>query len=178
MDERGGSKQACRRTRPGSVLRPAHQQSGSVYDDSGGQLAENAFVPETGWTAQINPGGTITAISSPNHESDGIWSMGCMGEQELKKRSRKRASNNRTTTGFRISDELWAVLQPLLPLPLNRHRFGGGRPRVPDRRCADAIFYVLRSGCQWPGSRSIAATTTCSASGKIELNLRKRMIVF
>ena len=75
--------------------------------------------------------------------------MGWMSEQELKKRSRKRTSNNRTTTGFRISDELWAVLQPLLPVPLNTHRFGGGRPRVPDRRCADAIFYVLRTGCQW-----------------------------
>ena len=72
-----------------------------------------------------------------------------MSEQELKKRSRKRTSNNRTTTGFRISDELWAVLQPLLPVPLNTHRFGGGRPRVPDRRCADAIFYVLRTGCRW-----------------------------
>src|SRR5947209_1574782 len=87
--------------------------------------------------------------------------MGCMGEQELKKRSRKRTPNNRTTTGFRISDELWAVLQPLLPLPLNAHRFGGGRPRVPDRRCADAIFYVLRSGCQW---QALAQTELCSHS--------------
>ena len=151
----------ARRTRPGSVLRPAHQQSGSVYDASGGQLAENAFVPETGWTAQINPGGITTAISSPNHESDGIWSMGWMSEQELKKRSRKRTSNNRTTTGFRISDELWAVLQPLLPVPLNTHRFSGGRPRVPDRRCADAIFYVLRTGCQW---QALDQTELCAHS--------------
>jgi putative transposase len=87
--------------------------------------------------------------------------MGWMSEQELKKRSRKRTPNNRTTTGFRISDELWAVLQPLLPLPLNAHRFGGGRPRVPDRRCADAIFYVLRSGCQW---QALAQTELCSHS--------------
>jgi len=116
-----------------------------VSDASGGQLPENAFVPETGWTAQINLGGIITDISSPNHESDGIWSMGCMSEQELKKRSRKRTSNNRTTTGFRISDELWAVLQPLLPLPLNTHRFGSGRPRVPDRRCAyEEVRDILR----------------------------------
>lgn len=25
----------------------------------------------------------------------------------------------------------------------------GGRPRLPDLHCADAIFYVLRTGCQW-----------------------------
>jgi putative transposase len=70
-------------------------------------------------------------------------------EQASKSRSRKRVPNNRTTTAFRISDELWAVLQPLLPVSVTPHRFGGGRPRVPDRTCADAIFYVLRTGCQW-----------------------------
>lgn len=65
------------------------------------------------------------------------------------KRTRARTPNNTTTTGFRISDELWAVMEPLLPKRVNTHRFGGGRPRVPDRRCADAIFYVLRTGGQW-----------------------------
>lgn len=72
-----------------------------------------------------------------------------MNKQEHQKRSRKRTPNNRTTTGFRVSDALWTVLQPLLPVHVNTHRFGGGRPRVPDRVCADAIFYVLRTGCQW-----------------------------
>src|SRR5256886_15464712 len=74
-----------------------------------------------------------------------------MNRQETKKRERERerTPNTRTPTGFRISDELWAVLQPLLPPHINTHRFGGGRPRVPDRDCADAIFYVLRTGCQW-----------------------------
>ena len=65
------------------------------------------------------------------------------------KRTRTRAPNNRTTTGFRISDDLWAVLKPLLPEHVNPHRFGGGRPREDDRGCADAIFYVLRTGRQW-----------------------------
>jgi transposase len=75
-----------------------------------------------------------------------------MSEQTKKaepKRSRARTPNNKTTTGFRVSDELWVALQPLLPVRINKHRFGGGRPRVPDRDCADAIFYVLRTGCQW-----------------------------
>ena len=66
-----------------------------------------------------------------------------MNKAEPQKRSRPRTPNNRTTTGFRISDALWAVLEPLLPVHVTSHRFGGGRPRVPDRRCADAIFYVL-----------------------------------
>src|SRR5919206_530360 len=45
-------------------------------------------------------------------------------------RTRPRTPNNRTTTGFRISDELWAVLEPLIPVRVNTHRFGGGRPRT------------------------------------------------
>lgn len=76
-------------------------------------------------------------------------------------RTRARTPNNRTTTGFRVSDALWAVLEPLLPVHVNTHRFGGGRPRVPDRRCADAIFYVLRTGCQWA---ALNQTDLCAKS--------------
>jgi len=32
---------------------------------------------------------------------------------------------------------------------------------VPDRRCADAIFYVLRTGCQWA---ALAQTELCPKS--------------
>jgi transposase len=46
-----------------------------------------------------------------------------------------------------ITDAMWAVLEPLLPARDPRR---GGRPRVyRDRPVLDAIFYVLRSGCQW-----------------------------
>lgn len=72
-----------------------------------------------------------------------------MNEEQTTKRTRARTPNNKTTTGFRISDPLWDRLQPLLPVHVNTHRFRGGRPRKPDRACADAIFYVLRTGCQW-----------------------------
>jgi putative transposase len=78
-----------------------------------------------------------------------------------RERERERTPNNRTTTGFRISDELWAVLEPLLPEHVNTHRFGGGRPRVPDRTCADAIFYILRTGCQW---HALDQTELCAHS--------------
>jgi len=77
------------------------------------------------------------------------------------KRTRSRSANNQTTTGFRISDQLWAVLQPVLPVHVNTHRFGGGRPRVPDRKCADGIFYVLRTGCQW---KALDQTELCAGS--------------
>src|SRR6476620_45434 len=76
-------------------------------------------------------------------------------------RTRARTRNNPTTTGFRVSDELWAVLEPLLPVHRNTHRFGGGRPRTPDRRCADAIFYVLRTPCQW---EALNQTELCAKS--------------
>lgn len=46
-----------------------------------------------------------------------------------------------------ITDAMWAVIEPLLPVR-DPHR--GGRPRIyGDRPVLDAIFYVLRSGCQW-----------------------------
>jgi len=84
-----------------------------------------------------------------------------MNNQATRKRERQRTPNNPTTTGFRISDELWVVLQPLLPAHINTHRFGGGRPRVPDRDCADAIFFVLRTGCQW---QALDQTELCAHS--------------
>ena len=44
-----------------------------------------------------------------------------------------------------LSDAEFACLQPWLPPP-----YPTGRPRVhPQREVLDAIFYVLRTGCQW-----------------------------
>ncbi len=44
-----------------------------------------------------------------------------------------------------LSDAEWAPLAPLLPAPKPT-----GRPRKwSDRLIADAVFYVLRSGCAW-----------------------------
>lgn len=84
-----------------------------------------------------------------------------MSTQSLGKRSRTRTPNNQTTTGFRLSDELWRVLEPVLPVRVNTHRLGGGRPRISARRCADAIFYVLRTGCQW---EALKQTALCAKS--------------
>lgn len=93
-----------------------------------------------------------------------------MSEKQITKRVRARTVNNRTTTGFRISDALWEVLQPLLPTHVNTHRFGGGRPRQSDRACADAIFYVLRTGCQWQAldqTELVAHSKKCAWPGRV-----------
>lgn len=62
---------------------------------------------------------------------------------------------------FRIPDAMWERIRPLIPAPEKVHRFGGGRPRVPDRQILDGIFFVLRTGCQW---RALDATGICSGS--------------
>jgi len=44
-----------------------------------------------------------------------------------------------------VTDEQWAILEPLLPPPFER-----GRPRKTDRRqVLNAIFYLTREGCSW-----------------------------
>jgi len=67
----------------------------------------------------------------------------------------------RTTNRYRISDELWQKIEPLLPKYPNTHRFGGGRPRVADRKAMNGIFFVLRTGCQW---NALSETGICSSS--------------
>jgi transposase len=46
-----------------------------------------------------------------------------------------------------VSDELWAIVEPLLPPGPAKPK--GGRPRVPDRACLTGIVFVLKSGIPW-----------------------------
>ena len=68
---------------------------------------------------------------------------------------------NRGVGKWRISDELWAFVQPLLPDPPKPDPLGRGRPRRSDRDAMDAILFVLRTGCQW---NALNATGICSSS--------------
>lgn len=61
---------------------------------------------------------------------------------------------------WRIPDELWERIVPLLP-PRKPHPLGCHRPRVDDRKAMDAIFFVLRTGCQW---QALNETGICSSS--------------
>lgn len=62
---------------------------------------------------------------------------------------------------FLIPDILWKDIEPLIPPPKKVHKFGGGRPRVSDRSAMNAIFFVLRTGCQW---NALNKTGLCSSS--------------
>ena len=43
-----------------------------------------------------------------------------------------------------VTDEQWRLIEPHIPV------YPGGRPRTTDLRdVTDAVFYVLRTGCQW-----------------------------
>ena len=63
--------------------------------------------------------------------------------------------------GWRIPDALWEKIEPLIPPPAKVHPWGVHNPRVPNRQALDAIFFVLRTGCQW---NALNATGICSSS--------------
>jgi transposase len=46
-----------------------------------------------------------------------------------------------------VSDDLWAVVAPLLPPESPKPK--GGRPRVSDRAALTGIIFVLKSGIPW-----------------------------
>ncbi len=63
---------------------------------------------------------------------------------------------------FVISDVLWELIEPLIPVREKKvHPLGCHRPRVPDRQVMNGIFFVLRTGCQW---KALDATGICSGS--------------
>jgi transposase len=46
-----------------------------------------------------------------------------------------------------ISDELWTLIEPLLPREQPRPK--GGRPPIPHRAALSGILFVLKSGLPW-----------------------------
>src|SRR3569832_1569162 len=73
---------------------------------------------------------------------------------------KQRKMMSTSLTQWRIPDELWNQMQPLLTRRPS-HPLGCHRPRVADRAAMDAIFYRLRTGCQW---NALNATGICSSS--------------
>lgn len=89
-----------------------------------------------------------------------------MSKETTAKRTHARTPNNKATTGFRMADDLWALLEPSLPVHANTHLFGGNQPRVSERRCADAIFSVLRTGDQCDALNETALGATFPAHNR------------
>src|SRR6516162_3541737 len=48
-----------------------------------------------------------------------------------------------------VSDELWDILQPLLPPPKPRRFRYPGRKRIDDRKALTGILFVLKTGIPW-----------------------------
>jgi putative transposase len=69
-------------------------------------------------------------------------------------------NHEETRRDGRIPDELWERLMPRLP-PRKPPPLGCHRPRVADRKAMDAMFFVLRTGCQW---NALKETDICSSS--------------
>ncbi|MFJ8596563.1 transposase [Streptomyces sp. NPDC093598] len=53
---------------------------------------------------------------------------------------------NRQSRPWIVSDELWSLIEPLIPNPGPK---AAGRPRVPDRQALSGILFVLHTGIQW-----------------------------
>src|SRR4029453_10490105 len=63
------------------------------------------------------------------------------------------------TEPWRVSDEFWEKVQPLIP-PTPSHA-KGGRRRMDDRDAFAAMIYVLRTGIQWNAlPREMGASST------------------
>lgn len=61
-----------------------------------------------------------------------------------------------------VSDELWEIVQPLLPPEPPKPK--GGRPRVPDRQALTGILFVLKTGIGWealPSELGCGSGMTC-----------------
>src|SRR5919202_2417829 len=61
-----------------------------------------------------------------------------------------------------VTDELWEIVEPLLPPEPPRPR--GGRPRVPNRAALTGIIFVLKTGIPWemvPKEMGCGSGSTC-----------------
>ncbi len=61
-----------------------------------------------------------------------------------------------------VSDELWAVIEPLLPTEVKKAK--GGRPRIPNRAVLSGILFVLATGIPWqalPPEMGCGSGMTC-----------------
>jgi transposase len=64
---------------------------------------------------------------------------------------------------WEVSDELWAVIEPLLPRHERRYRYPG-RKRIDDRKTLQGVLFVLYTGVQWeflPQELGFGSGPTC-----------------
>ncbi len=62
-----------------------------------------------------------------------------------------------------VTDELWALIEPHLPVKRRRRRYPG-RKRLSDRACLSGVIFVLMSGIPWemlPQEMGCGSGMTC-----------------
>ena len=64
---------------------------------------------------------------------------------------------------WQINDEFWEKISPLLPEHKAQHPLGTCRRRVDNRAAMNAIFFVLRTGCQWNALNGTGIYSSSSA---------------
>ena len=85
-------------------------------------------------------------------------------------------TNESIYQSYKITDELWDKIKPLLPPEPPRTK--SGRPKMDDRKVMDAIFYILRNDCKWselPSSFGVASTVYSHYQHWLESGLFQRM---
>lgn len=63
-----------------------------------------------------------------------------------------------------IDDELWKLVEPLLPPAKPRAKSDPGRPRVSDRAALNGILFVFKTGIRWnhlPTRLGVGSGATC-----------------
>ena len=63
-----------------------------------------------------------------------------------------------------LDDDLWTLIEPLLPLPQRRRKRYAGRKPIATRKALTGILYVLRSGVPWnmlPKEMGCGSGMTC-----------------
>ncbi len=67
------------------------------------------------------------------------------------------------TAPWIVSDELWELIEPLLPVKGRRFRYPG-RKRLPDRLALQGVLFVLHTGMAWehlPQELGFGSGVTC-----------------
>jgi transposase len=77
------------------------------------------------------------------------------------KTTTKSTIKPRVRKDYLIPDALWNEIVPVLPKHITHYPLGCHRKRVDDRSAMNAIFFVLKTGCQW---NALNATGICSSS--------------
>jgi len=82
------------------------------------------------------------AASLRDTNSEGVWKL-TIAVSSCSPSGESRMSCSRYPSN--LTGKQWSIVEPLLPSPKRR----GRRRRIRFRSVIDAIFYLLRTGCQW-----------------------------